>query len=218
MIVSDIKTLVKRQFGDESGVQVTDADILRWINDGQRTMVKQNEGLLETTALSTFTIDVQEYALPADLLIFKALALKPQGQTTYTHIKGLAFSKFNEYIDGWDGDTVNRGCPVVYTLFAGQIRLFPIPDHTATNGIKIYYNRKPTDMVVDGDTIDLPLLYHEAVANYCLQKAFEMDEDYEAAGMKSSEISNDLTTLRGRDDWKEQETYPVITVLQEDLL
>jgi hypothetical protein len=210
-------TRVKRQFGDESGVQVTDADIIRWINDGQRRIVMHNEGLLETTALRDLTKDVQEYDLPADLLIFRAISLKVTGDTTYRHIKGLDFSKFNEYIDGWDGDTLNRAVPLVYTLFAGKIRFYPIPNQTVTNGIKIYYNRKPTDVTGSSSAIDLPLLYHETVATYCLQQAHEMDEDYDAAGMKASEMSTDLTTLRGREEWKEQETYPTITVLPEDM-
>lgn len=217
MIVSDIMTRVKRQFGDESGVQVTDADIIRWINDGQRRIVMHNEGLLETTALANLTENVQDYSLPTDLLIFRALSIKVTGDHTYRHVKGLDFPKFNEYIDGWDGDESYRGIPLVYTLFAGKIRFYPIPDQTVSNGIKIYYNRKPTDVASGSDAIDLPILYHETVATYCLQQAHEMDEDYDAAGMKASEMSTDLTTLRGREEWKEQETYPTITVLPEDL-
>lgn len=217
MIVSDIMTRVKRQFGDESGVQVTDDDIIRWINDGQRRIVMHNEGLLETTALANLTQGTQDYDLPVDLLIFRALALKVNGDTTFRHIKGLDFAKFNEYIDGWDGESQSQGVPLVYTLFAGKIRFYPVPDQSVTSGIKIYYNRKPTDVSSGSDSIDLPLLYHETVATYCLQQAHEMDEDYDAAGMKASELSTDLTTLRGREEWKDQETYPTITVLPEDL-
>lgn len=33
--VQDVLTEIKRTFGDEAGVQITDADIYRWIDRGQ---------------------------------------------------------------------------------------------------------------------------------------------------------------------------------------
>src|SRR5215212_5975441 len=101
MNVSDIKTRIKRTFGDESGVQVTDEDIVRWINDAQRAIVTQNESLLEVTALASLVAGTQEYTLPADILILKAIHIKPSGYTSYISLKGYSFAEFNEYMNGW---------------------------------------------------------------------------------------------------------------------
>lgn len=216
MIVSDIQTRVKRTFGDESGVQVTDTDIIRWINDGQRQIVLQNEGLLETTATADAVSGQQEYALPADTLIFRSVKYKTVGYNAYYHMKGFSFNEFNEYIDGWEGEAYVNGIPEIYTLYAGNLILFPIPSDSFANALKIYYNRKPIEVETSVDTPDLPELYHESLVKYCLQQAYELDEDLEAAGAKSQELVGDIQLLRGRQDWKNQETYPTITVLMED--
>lgn len=216
MIISDIKTRVKRAFGDESGVQITDDDIKRWINDGQREIVMNNEGLLEKTATANIITDTQSYNLPVDLLILKAIHFKGSSDTAYRPLRGMTFTEFNEYIDGWDGATSVVGTPVSYTIHAGKIYLFPVPDSDISSALKIYYQRSPTDIVNDGDTPDLPLLYHSVLVNYCLRQAHEMDEDLEAAAFKDTKIATDLALLKGRDDWSKQETYPVITVLSDD--
>lgn len=215
MIVSDIVTRVKRQFGDESGVQVTDADIFRWINDGQRQIVMQNEGLLEAVGLSSTTINVQEYSMPVDLLIFRSLFFKNTGETAYHKLLGYSKIEFDTYVDGFD-DTAYTGIPQAFTIFAGKFHLFPIPSATITNSLKIYYNRKPTDIVDGTSTPDIPLLYHESLVRYCLQQAYELDEDWDAATAKATELNADITLLRGRDEWRQQDKYPVITVMPED--
>lgn len=217
MIVSDIRTRVQRSFGDESGVQVTDADIYRWINDGQRQIVLQNEGLLETTSTTNAVANQKEYAVPVDLLILRAVHFKYTGELSHYPLKGLKFSEFEEYISGWDGTAYNKSRPTAFTVYAGNIITFPTTDVSITGGIKIYYNRKPTDVAALSDTPDLPVLYHETLVKYCLTQAYEMDEDWTASEQKAAELQSDIRLLRGREDWKFQGTYPTITVCTEDL-
>lgn len=216
MLVSDILTRVKRQFGDESGVQVTDADIIRWVNDGMRQIVQTNEGLLEKSATADLVEDQQEYTLPTDLLILKVISCKTSGESSYTPLRGMSFIDFNQRIDGWDGDTDSKARPELFTIFGGKIQLFPIPSEDTTAGLKIYYNKLPTDVTTTTDTPEIPTLYHEALVKYCLTQAYEMDEDFQASAQKVSELNTDLVNLRGRDDWKIQDTYPMITVMPWD--
>jgi len=216
MIVSDVKTRVKRQFGDEAGVQVTDADILRWINDGQRQIALHNESILEKVATQNSTASEEEYSLPSDLLLLHSVTYKTPDEGSYHHLKGLKKQEFDNFIDGYDGTDYGTGTPTVYTIFASKLILFPTPDIASTNGIKIFFTRKPTDRTADGDTLDVPELYHESIVNYCLRQAYEMDEDWQASNIKASEIKDDLTILRDRDDWSKREFYPSISVLPED--
>jgi len=44
-LVSEVITAVQRQFGDESGVQLENTDIIRWINDAQDVIVAKNKVL-----------------------------------------------------------------------------------------------------------------------------------------------------------------------------
>lgn len=217
MNVSDVMTRVRRSFGDESGVQITDADLLRWINDGQRELVKHNETVLETTATANIVAAQQEYTLPADLLILKHITFKADGWTSYNPLKAFSFSQFNMMVDSWDGTQNPPDSPSIYTRYANKLILFPIPSKNLTSALKIYYNRKPTDVTNPADALDIPYQYHEVLVKYCQSQAYEMDEDWDAAQIKDAATASDIALLRGREDWNIQEFYPTITVREEDM-
>jgi hypothetical protein len=217
MNVAAIKTRVKRRFGDEAGVQLSDSDIISSINDAQLEIVKRNESLLEVTATANADDGIQEYTLPANLLIFRSLKWKGTGELSYKPLIGRPFNEFNEYMEGWDEDVSSQGTPYTYTLYAGKFLVFPVPDSNIANAFKIYYNRKPTDVALDADVPDVPEIYHLTIVDMALKQAYEMDEDWEAASNKSAEASKDLDYLRGREDWKQQDTYPTILIRQEDM-
>jgi hypothetical protein len=214
--VSDIITRVRRKFGDESAVQVTDADLIRWINDGQRQIVLKNETLLEKTSVADSIVNQQEYTLPADLLILKFVQYRESDTSAYKRLRGMTITDFNEHIDGWADGGVAEGVPQIYTLHMGKIICYPTPGSAITAAFKIYYNRAPVDVTLTSDTPDLPLLYHDTLVSYCLQQAYELDEDPESATGEADKVIQDIDLLRTREDWKVQERYPVITILVED--
>lgn len=217
MNLSDVKTRVKRQFGDESAVQVTDADITRWVNDSQRMIVLNNEGLLEQTFTQDLIANQQSYPLPADCLIFKGASMKVSQGLSYFQLRGYPIQQFNSYMDGWDGTAYGPGTPAIFTIFDSTFILFPIPDTTATLGLKFFYSRSPVDVVNDADLLDLPVVYHNAVVNYCIQQAYELDEDWQAFQAKGAEFQQDVKLARNREPWPVQETYSTVTILPDDM-
>jgi hypothetical protein len=216
MKVSDITTRVQRTFGDEAGVQLTAEDILRFINDGVREVLYKNESLLQKTATTNSIASQQDYAVPADVLILRGLSWKDTGETSYHKLKGLSLNEFNEYIDGWDGNDYGTGVPIVYMIFEDLITVFPTPAVSTAAALKLYYQRTPVDVALTSDTPDIPSIYHELLVKYCLQQAYEMDEDVEAVALKGKEFTEGLNFMRGRSEWTPEETYPTITVRAED--
>ncbi len=217
MKVSDIITRVQRTFGDEAGVQLTTDDITRFINDGVRELIYRNESLLQKTSTANSVAGQQEYTLPVDLLILRGVSWKDTGESSYHKLKGRTLNEFNEYIDGWDGSDFGSGIPVTYMVFEDQITFFPTPSAATVAAMKIYYQRSPVDVVLATDTPDIPSIYHEIVVKYCLQQAYEMDEDIEAVALKQKDISDSVNYLRGRSEWTPEETYPTITIRAEDM-
>lgn len=72
-------------------------------------------------------------------------------------------------------------------------------------------------MVVNlADALALPLNYHNAIVNYCLKQAYELDEDYTKAQMMKGQFDETMTKLNDRNKWVSQEYYPRITTLPED--
>lgn len=216
MNLSDVKIRVKRQFGDESAVQVTDADITRWTNDAQREITLNNEGLLEATSAIDLIAGQQQYNLPVNCFILKSITCQTADAPAYIHMQGMSIQQFDSFMDGWDGTLYGPGTPTVYTVFADIVRVFPIPAVTSLSGLKFYYTKSPGDVANDNDTINLPVLYHNAVVNYCLQKAYELDEDWNGSNAKGQELAKELHIMRNRDGWRNQETYQTITVLPDD--
>lgn len=220
MNLGDIKTRVKRQFGDESGVQVTDADIVRWVNDAQRDIVMQNEELLEKTATIDSVATQQSYDFPSDLFILRSIRYKGSLDDGYRHLKYLNLQQFDELLDGWDSNSLLSADSIAvgwYTSYESKIYLYPTPNESIVGAIKILYSRLPVDVANDVDNLDLPIYYHNAVSNYCLQKAYELDEDFDAANFAAQQVQADVKLNKEKEKIDNAEFYPVISVRYEDM-
>lgn len=218
MNTDDVITRVKRIFGDESAVQLEDADIIRWINDAQREIVMHNEGVLETTAFINTTVDEDEYAFPSDLFILRSLRYKNDDMQSYNRLQYYNLAEFDNYINGWDGTAYGSKDPQVYTTYDRTIFVFPRPDKSTTNGLKVLYSSTPVDVTVGSDPLGLPLEYHNAIVKYATTKAYEMDEDYESSGLQFAQFQGDVATLGNREKYGAREFYPTITTRWEDTL
>lgn len=214
MNVQDVVTRVRRTFGDESGVQVTDDDVIRWINDAQEKVCLENEGLMETTATANIVQSQMEYDVPVDFSVLRSLKYKGY------RIKPMSFAEFNEYIDGYSAapgvSPYGPGIPEIFMVWENKITLFPKPSENVTNGLTIYYIRHPASVGTLADALTIPLQYHNTVVNYCLQQAYELDEDYQKAELKKASVADELMKLNDRNKWISQEYYPRITTLPED--
>lgn len=216
MNVGEVKIRVKRQFGDESGAQITDADIVRWINDGQRYIIENNEGILETISTATTIVGQRDYNLPVDAFILRSISIKADTAIAYGSLTGFSLQEFDQLMDGWDGTQFGLGRPTVYHVYGRVIKIFPAPAVGVVNGLKIYYSRFPVDVVLDTDIIDLPLNYHNAVVKFCLQQAYELDEDMDAANAKAAQVAESITLNKDRERRTHEDYYPRITVMPED--
>lgn len=217
MNLGDVKLRVKRTFGDESGVQVTDDDITRWANDAITNIILNNEGIYEEIKTLDVVANQQDYAMPTDLLILKAINYQRSSATSYMHLEGYDLQKFNTWVNGWDGtNTYGPGIPAVYTVFKNTLKLFPIPDSSQPAGLKLFYNKLPTQLVNDTDVPVVPVIYHNAIVNYVLQMCYELDENFYFAQLKQGQVAQDIKMGRYRQELANQEFYPMITIKDED--
>ncbi len=217
MIVSDIITRVRRTFGDEAAVQVDDADIIRWINDGQVEIVKHNDEVLQKSATVNLVANQATYTLPVDLLMLRSLRYKYSDMDSYLKLRYKNMQQFDEEIDGWDGTVFPSNAPQFFTMDEGKAILFPTPDQSSVSGLKVIYNQKPTDVVTNSDTPSLPLLYHTTLVKYCMWQASLLDEDHEPALVYQSNFKDDVDTQRGKETANPVASYSTITVLADDL-
>lgn len=214
MNVQDVITRVKRKFGDEGSVQITDADIIRWINDAQVQIAVSNQGILETVATADVIQNQPEYDCPADMSVLRSMSFKGY------RVKYMSFAEFNEYIDGFSADPgispYGPGIPEIFMVWNNKITLFPKPDRDVTGGLKIYYMKQPATVALPPDSLSLPLQYHNAIVDYVMQQAYELDEDLEKSNFSKAKFDQAMMDLNDRNKWTSQEYYPRITTLPED--
>lgn len=217
LTVGDVFERVKRTFGDESSAQVTEADIIRWINDAQREAIMQNEGLLQKVGYLDIEAGVGEYTLPTDLFVLHHLWATGTFGTSYYHIRPVPLTQMDELADGWDRSGL-ESFPLVFTNQQdGKITLFPVPEASVAQGLKLNYSAYAPDVTNSSDTLALPPYFHTYTVNFCLMQAYEMDEDWESAGQKAQQIQGDLDFNNNRKFWFGRDSYPTISVSTEDL-
>lgn len=206
---SDVITAVQRQFGDEAGIQVTDSDIFRWINDAQREILVVNK-TYKATAVTDLVAGTYEYTFP-DEPIVDIQSIWING----TRIKYQSFPEFEEYSVANDPNRNNTGTPYVWTEWAGQFIFYPTPDTDSAGGIKIHYTRGATEVSSAADPLSVPDLYFNRVVEYCMAQAYELDEDYQASQMKLGQFTDGISSQNDT-TIHESPFYPSITVLDED--
>lgn len=205
MNVGEIALRVKRIFGDEAGAQITDADIIRWVNDAQREIAYNND-LLQTTATTAVVPGQDQYTLPPDVLNLRSVRF--QG-------KKLVFMTPEEATQH-GSDSKTTGVPTHYSLWARNLDLFPTPTTADADDLQLYYTRQPAAVGGTADTPELPLQYHNRIVEYCLAQAYELDDNMDSYKSKMQMFQDGMDRLKVNTDWQEQDVYPSITASSAD--
>jgi hypothetical protein len=201
-VVNDAVLALKRQFGDESGVQIQDQDVIRWVNDAQVVINERNKIL--KTASSTITVPGQaEYTFPNErILQIESVTLDSK------LLPNVPFAQVQERLTFLDPSGNQHGYVQFWYVWAGKLVLWPTPDNMQT--LKLFYTRQADAVQYVTDKIDLPDKYFPQILSYCLQQAYEMDENFQAAQVKGTQFDQDIARMADEERRGQQMTYPVI--------
>lgn len=203
--VQDVITRVKTQFGDNSGAQITDAVIIRWINDGQQEIVNNNP-ILKDVKLTNVVAGQAEYSFPADKVQYIE-AIYVNGRP----IRNLSPQGFREYILADDPDREAKSeIPDIWYERAGIITFYPTPEKSFTDGLKLEYVKMPADVALTTDVLSIPDRYLNQIVNYCMVQALEYDENYAAAQAKNAQFRDGLDRLNYKENISQSDMYPTV--------
>lgn len=203
----DIASYVKRQFGDEAGVQVTDTDILRWINNGQLEIVAANN-ILREKATTALIKGQTVYDFPMEKVL-SVDAIHVDG----VPVQHMQFPEAEKYINTQDPKRTQEGQPLYWYDYGNQITFWPKPAQDLENGIVVFYVKEPDQVTSVNDLISIPDKYYNSLVKYVLAQAYEMDEDWQAARTKSEQFREDLAEFAEQDVSLSSQSYPTITFL-----
>ena len=208
--VSDVSTYVKRQFGDEAGVQITDADIIRWINLGEREIFLRNKPI-KARGVADTVAGQYAYTFPDDILEVQTLTCNGQP------VERRSFQEAQEYIFKNDPQHTIQGQPNIWYEWGGDFMFWPIPSDNASEAIAIYYVKSPITITDIGSTLSVPDSYYGRLLEFVMAQAYELDENWAAAQVKAEQFDSSVASQDNDDDYTEVDTYPRITVLAEDM-
>lgn len=200
--VDEVFIAVKRQFGDESGVQIDDTDLLRWINEAQEVISNKNK-VLKAKSTTSSTANQAAYTFPAQN-IQQVESIHYDGM----RIPNMAFAEAEEYVFNADPTASLTGIPVIWYEWAGTFTFWPTPNDV--KDIDVYYTRRPT-AVTTGSTLDIPDKYYPDIIRYVLQQAYELDEDLQNSQIKQKQFESSLNELSDEERTAANMTYSTIT-------
>lgn len=199
---------LKRQFGDESGAQVTDPDIIAWINAGQQEINLRNRIIKGTATLPT-VIGTRVYTFPA-VSIMEIMTLFYNGKP----IDPVAYQEAQTYIVKNDPTFTLTGTPVFWYEWGPNLNLYPTPDAVGT--LSMDYVGYPTDVTTGADTLAVPDSYFNSLLEYCLKQAYEQDDDWTGSSIKGDALDKSLGNLAEDGQRYQRNTYPIITIVDEE--
>jgi hypothetical protein len=209
MKVGDIIVRVQRQFGDDIQAQITEEDIVRWINDACLEIASNNavtQGyFLGTTPV---TAGVSEYELPADLLTLRSIRLENKKLIASTYEQMTEIDVNLEKV---------IGKPTHYWVFGGKINLYPTPNEDFDT-LTIMYVKTPDILTVSMKNVDpdVPTQYHPRIVEYCIAQAAELDDNLSHYQQKMGQFNSNILALKQNNEQPESDgIYPSITYVME---
>jgi hypothetical protein len=205
--VGEVYTYAKRAFGDESGVQMTDADLTRWINDAQHEIAEAS-GVIPAVATVAVTAGTPTYSLTSVTPLINTVASISLGGR---RIANMSVAQAEESISLRDPDGTVNDQPMFWYSWAGSITFWPNPIEDQTMSIR-YFAKPTTVTTTQTELLTVPDSCFTDVVNYVLMRAYEMDENPEMMTAKGAEFANSLA-VRGQSEMLSQSmTYETGTV------
>lgn len=192
---NDVAASLKRQMGDEAQVVITDSDILRWIDDGQTEIVTNNQSLNMSKAVTSIVTDKAEYPLMQDEA-FSGILLVNSIHYKNRRLRSATFQEAEEFMLT---DTENaKGEPSLWYSVAGVIHLYPVPEENVDNGLSIFFTKAPRKVTSLMQPLDIPDSYFNALVEYAMSKAYEMEENTQMSQMKTQQFEKSLNIQQNR--------------------
>lgn len=220
---NQIAARVKRQFGDESGVQVTDSDVMMWLNDALREAAIQNSNINLKRKYVPCIADEVSYPLPdaTNVIGVHSIQYRASDGERYLPLMYASTAQMDQLFPDWNsGYTPNNagsGTPAFYSVGAsGKFIVYPAPEATYGLGFSILYSSMFTETSDLNVGLEISPRYYQYLVEYCLMKAYEMDENWEAADRKASYIQSTLNVLSVDDANMNQGIFPSIAHRAED--
>ena len=180
MDIAEYKRRVQSRFGDKYNDLLTDQDLIDFLNEAQRTVVRETQCLYATasSAANTFPVTI------ADLMLLDKL--------TYDSYV-LEFAT-DAAIDAWY-NLPQTGVPIVYYLKGNKVHLWPTPLASDIKTVAVSYVPQPTQYTTGTSTatvLQVPIPFHDDLVTFGVARAYEFQQNYRAMELAMAEFNKNI--------------------------
>lgn len=189
--LNDIMDSTKRQFGDESGVQITEDDITRWANQATMEINSKNK-VLRASAEVPISGITSKISTPDDCMVpIRVLYINDDKQQSIKLV-GIGL---DDFIDKYPNLRYSTGVPINWSISMEDIMVGPAVDGLENPSaiFEVYYVPEPEKMEVGADRIPLPDRYFDRIVEYVMSKAYELDENWQGHSIQRQLFEDSLT-------------------------
>ncbi len=181
---------------DSSGVRWTDAELLTYLNDGQRELVNFRPEAKATHANVLLAAGTEQTLPSGGLRLIKVTRNMSGSAADATGGKSIRIIEedlVNSIDPDWHDPTVTgysaHGSVVKNYIFDGddpkKFYVYPGIKSGSSAYIEIVYSALPTDLSSVSSTIDVDDIYGNALLNFVLYRAYLKDAEYAANNQRA---------------------------------
>lgn len=178
--LAEMMTQVRDILDEPVAGQYTDTQLRRWLQEGNRDLARSTRHIKANHTIYTIG-NLGTYATPTNVMAIE--------HAWYYDVAGNRhiplYPKHMENMDSVRGyQWTLTGTPAFYTTqgFSPQLQILVYPTPTVTaNQIIIYTAEMPAEWAIDGSddakAVSTPVIWYDALADYCEMKALRKDRD-----------------------------------------
>lgn len=146
----------------------TAAELLQWLNDGQRDIVLRTH-CLEATEEVSLVANTIEYAISSTYSkVRAAIYVDASSPPMYKALRRGSPYNIGNLPEDWN--EAAEDVPVFWYDWGGMIGIYPFLASVTTETVKLYLVTRPTD-ITSTDNITIPAIYDTALVYYIVAQA-----------------------------------------------
>lgn len=197
MLASDIIDRARILLQDADSVRWTDAELIKWINDGQRAIVVVRPDASTANVTLNLTTGTKQ-AIPADGIrlmdVVRNILANGDGGRVVRYVDREVLDSHDP---SWHLSTASATVKQYVHDNRDPKNFYVYPPAAAGAKLEIVYSKNPTDATTTGSTLALADIYGEPLLNYVLHRAYSKDAEYQANAVLADKYLSIFQALLG---------------------
>lgn len=216
---SSILERVRTQLIDTGDVyRWSDAELLKWLSDGQRTVVAMAPGASSDAAVISLSAGTHQN-IPADghMLLSVVRNVAADGVTPGRAVRIVSREILDAYTPDWHSSA--RTAAVQNYIFDPQRpkEFYVYPPNNGTGKLEIVYSILPGEMTTLSDTLVVQDIYQTALVDYVLFRAHQKDGDWSAGMAVATNYLQMFLSYMGQGETSQLQNNPNLQLASPDL-